>query len=71
MLKVAIKNIRKFKGVTQEELALRTGLSQSYLSELERSDSLANPTFKTVETIAEALDVCPLDLLSCDCDKHL
>lgn len=71
MLKLAIKTIRKTKGVTQEELSLRTGLSQSYLSELEKSDSLANPTLKTIETIAEALNVCPIDLISCDCKEHL
>ena len=70
MLKLSIKKVRKFKSVTQEELSLRTDLSQSYLSELE-NNSLSNPTLKTIETIAEALDVCPTELIECDCEKHL
>ena len=71
MLKLEIKSIRKTKGVTQEELSLRTNLSQSYLSELEKHNSGANPTFQTIEIIAEALGVCPIDLIKCDCKKHL
>lgn len=70
MIHFDIKNIRRIKGVTQEELAFKTGLSQSYISELEAKHSIANPTIQTLEIIAKALGVCPLDLLYCDCDKH-
>lgn len=69
MIHFDIKNIRRIKGVTQEELAFKTGLSQSYISELEAKHSIANPTIQTLEIIAKALDVCPLDLLHCDCNK--
>lgn len=67
MIYFDIKNLRKIKGVTQEELAIKTGLSQSYISELESKNSIANPTVQTIEIIAKALDVCPLKLLLCDC----
>lgn len=70
MIHFDIKNIRRLKGITQEELAFKTGLSQSYISELEAKHSIANPTIQTLEIIAKALDVCPLDLLQCDCNKH-
>ncbi|MDU3410035.1 helix-turn-helix transcriptional regulator [Clostridium sp.] len=70
MIHFDIKNIRRLKGITQEELAFKTGLSQSYISELEAKDSIANPTLQTIEIIANALGVCPLDLLHCDCKNH-
>lgn len=54
--------IRKEKGLTQEELAERSGLNQQYLSGLERGQR--NPTILTVYELAIALEVSHLDLLS-------
>ena len=53
--------IRKEKGLTQEQLAERSGLSQQYLSGLERGRR--NPTIVTLYEIAIALEVAPTDLI--------
>lgn len=53
--------IRKARGYTQEQLADLSGLSQQYLSDLERGKR--NPTVVTVYEIALALGVSHLDLL--------
>lgn len=66
----SFKNIRISKNITQEELANRCNLSQSYVSELENNSSTGkSPTLDTVKKIAMQLDVCPKDLLICDCEK--
>ena len=54
--------IRKARGWTQEELAERSGLSQQYLSGLERGRR--NPTVVTIFELAEALKVSHLELLA-------
>ena len=54
--------IRKEKGLTQEQLADRSGLSQQYISGLERGQR--NPTILTIYEIAVALDVPHIALLS-------
>ena len=54
--------LRKAKGWTQEELAEASGLSQQYLSDLERGKR--NPTVITVHELAQALGVTHLDLLA-------
>lgn len=56
--------IRKEKGLTQEQLAERCGLSQQYLSGLERGRR--NPTIVTLYEIATALGVSHIDLLRPD-----
>ena len=53
--------IRKEQGFTQEDLAERSGLSQQYLSGLERGKR--NPTIVTVYELALALGVTHLDML--------
>lgn len=54
--------LRKAKGWTQEQLAERSGLTQQYLSDLERGKR--NPTIVTIYEIALALDVSHLDLVT-------
>jgi len=53
--------IRKERRLTQEELAERSGLTQQYLSDLERGKR--NPTIVTVYEIAQALGVTHIDML--------
>lgn len=53
--------IRKERGLTQEELAERSGLSQQYLSGLERGKR--NPTIVTLYEISQALGVSHVDLV--------
>jgi len=59
-----IERIRRLKGLTQEQLADRSGFSQQYLSGLERGRR--NPTVVTLYEIATALGVAPVDLLATD-----
>ncbi len=53
--------LRKDRGWTQEELAERSGLTQQYLSDLERGKR--NPTIVTIFELAQALGVCHLELV--------
>lgn len=54
--------IRKERGLTQERLSELCGLSQQYLSDLERGKR--NPTIVTIYEIAQALKVSHLDLVT-------
>lgn len=54
--------IRKQRGWTQEYLAERSGLTQQYISDLERGKR--NPTIVTVHELAQALEVGHLELLT-------
>lgn len=56
--------IRSERGLTQEQLAERCGLSQQYLSGLERGRR--NPTIVTLYEIAVALEVSHVDLVAPD-----
>lgn len=54
--------LRRAKGWTQEQLAERSGLSQQYLSDLERGKR--NPTIVTIYEIAHALEVSHVELVT-------
>lgn len=56
--------IRKERGLTQEQLSERSGLSQQYLSGLERGQR--NPTVVTLYELSVALDVSHLELFRPD-----
>lgn len=58
--------VRKAKGLTQEQVAERSGFSQQYLSDLERGRR--NPTVVSVYELAMALDVNYLELLQQNTD---
>jgi transcriptional regulator with XRE-family HTH domain len=64
-----LKKARLKKGITQAELVRLSGLSQSYISALENNTSNKSPSIKTIRTLADALDVCPLKLLQCNCKR--
>jgi len=53
----AIRQLRERTGVSQKELAARTGLHPTYISGVERG--VRNPTWQVIVTIAKALDVKP------------
>jgi transcriptional regulator with XRE-family HTH domain len=50
-----IKGFRENEGITQEELALKSGLSQGYINQLENGKR--RYTQKTLELIADSLSV--------------
>ena len=54
-----IRTIRTRKGLTQEALALESGLSQAYINQLENGRRLY--TQKSLEVIAEALSTSMID----------
>ena len=53
---------RKALGITQEQLADRSGFSQQYISGLEQGRR--NPTVVSLFELAQALDVTPVRLLT-------
>lgn len=56
-----IKDIRLAKDIKQKDLAIKSNISQSYLSELESNKK--SPTIRLLCKIAEALDVHPSELV--------
>jgi transcriptional regulator with XRE-family HTH domain len=56
-----VERLRRAKGMTQEQLAERSGFSQQYISGLE--NGRRNPTVVTLYEIATALDVMPVEFL--------
>lgn len=59
--------LRREKALTQEEVEVRSGFSQQYLSSLERGRR--NPTVATLYELARALGVSHVDLVKPD-DKE-
>ncbi|WP_395710962.1 helix-turn-helix domain-containing protein [Reyranella sp.] len=59
--------LRREKALTQEEVEVRSGFSQQYLSSLERGRR--NPTVVTLYELARALGVSHVDLVKPD-DKE-
>lgn len=53
--------LRREKGLTQEEVELRSGFSQQYISSLERGRR--NPTIITLYELAQAIGVSHVDLV--------
>lgn len=56
-----IREVRKIKGLTQEELAEKCGLHTTYLAGVERGER--NITMQTLEKIAHGLEISPIDLM--------
>ncbi len=56
--------LRREKGLTQEDVEARSGISQQYLSGLERGKR--NPSIVTLYEIAQALGVSHVELITPD-----
>jgi transcriptional regulator with XRE-family HTH domain len=54
-LSVRVKRIREDRGLTQEKLAKRSGISHGYLARLEVG--MHDPSLSTLAKLAKALDV--------------
>lgn len=68
MRKLVGKNaarLRRERGLTQEQLAERSGLSQQYISGLESGKR--NPTVRTLFELAQALEKEPIEFLNPKC----
>ena len=57
-----LQTLRKSAGLTQDELALRTGLTVESISKIERG--LQGPRFDSLELIADALSLSVVELFS-------
>lgn len=67
MRRLVGRNVKKFRlaaGLTQEQLAERSGFGQQYISDLERGRR--NPTVVSLYEFSQALSVRPIDLLADD-----
>lgn len=60
-LGAAIHELRNERGMTQEALAHKSGVTVGHLSMIERGHS--NPTWGTISRIAEAANVSMIDLV--------
>ena len=58
-----ISSIRKSKGLTQEELAIKASISYSYLTKIEAPNCQTSFSIETLFDLASALEVNPKDLL--------
>lgn len=67
MFVFVIRNVRKMKNISLYRLSKITGLSYSYLSELE-NNKVFNPTLATMHKIANALEVKIDDLFYTELD---
>jgi transcriptional regulator with XRE-family HTH domain len=50
-----VRELRKEKGLSQEELSFKTGLHRTYIGMIERAEK--NITLTNIEKIAKALDI--------------
>jgi transcriptional regulator with XRE-family HTH domain len=57
----ALREIRKERGISQERLALDSGLDRTYVSLIERGAQ--SPTLRTVGKVAEVLKVKPSEII--------
>lgn len=56
-----IRETRKSKSISQEQLALRTAIDRSYLGRIERGE--VNITVEKLDQISQTLDIDPKNLL--------
>ena len=56
-----LRKLREASGMSQEELAFKTDLHRTYISQLERD--LKSPSLRTVTTIARALGLTLLEFV--------
>ncbi len=62
-LGITIATIRKIRGMSQEELAVKAGISRTHLSKIEGKGTATGFTIDAFYNIADALDVDPAELL--------
>ena len=59
-----IRNLRKQNGITQKELAKRSGIAEITIRKYENNDR--QPKIEQIEKIAKALEVLPVDIMGVD-----
>lgn len=61
MIKNRLKELRMERGISQEDLAEKSGISRTTLSKIE-NDEEANVNTRTIAKLAEIFDVKPSDI---------
>lgn len=61
---IAIGMLRRMRGMSQEQLAEKAGMSRGHLSTIEAPNMVAGMSLETFFNIADALDVNPADLIN-------
>jgi len=56
-----IRELRRARGLSQQALAEKAGISVTYASQLERN--IGNPTLSTIQQLATALQADPADII--------
>ena len=64
-ISLAISTIRRMRGMSQEQLAEKAGVSRVEISQLESPSNAYNFTIEMLFALADALEVTPTDLLNC------
>lgn len=62
-----LRSLRLKRKLTQKDLALRSGLTERYLRNLERG--LSSPTLSVIVRLATCLEIAPHDLVKQAVDK--
>lgn len=63
MVRFNFKGLRKLKRISQTSLAIRVGISQSWLNEIENNTYKRSPSFEIIERIADILGVKLFDIV--------
>lgn len=63
-LGIAISSLRKIRGMSQEKLAEKAGISRALLSVIEAPNVAHSFSMEVFYNIADALDIAPSDLLN-------
>ena len=63
-LGIAISSLRKVRGMSQEKLAEKAGISRSLLSVIEAPNTANSFSLEVLYDIADALEVTPADLIN-------
>lgn len=61
---ISILTVRRLRGMSQEELAAKAGISRTYLAMIESPTAVHNFSLDVLFNIADALRVDPADLIS-------
>ena len=63
---LAIASLRKMKGLSQDALAAKAGISRSHLSAIEAPNIIRAFSVEVLYNLADALEIRPGELLDCD-----
>ena len=57
-----MKYLRRNEGISQDDLAVKSGISQSQIAKLESKIYSHSPTIRTLVRLSKALNICPYRL---------